>query len=572
MAKPKNRLVALGATALLFTAGCDPTRIPIPSVSPEVDPPQVVTPKPLPVESSQVATPSEPSAPEPEASESPSEPAEDLTPSEAPESPPEVATLSESPVAFIDEMTGAAATTDTLAQWQIGGTDLGIMWDDGNGQVLAAFGDTFATPAPEGAGTGLWRSNVILGSRDQDLHDGMSFDWALTDGGGVAVEAFPGLHNEAGGEVTKIPTGGIEVGGVQYLTYMSVARWGEAGQWFTSYSQLAYSRDGGQTWSEEGAPRWENNDAHTDPFQMVSFVKHEGHVYMFGTPNGRLGNLHVARVPEAEMMNKGAYQYWDGASWQSDLGKVVPIVEGPISETSTRFDPFTGSWQLIYLNGNADLVLRQAEQPTGPWGEEQVLATQRDYPGLYGGYIHPWSRDGDVYIAMSTWNQYNVSLMQFTQDQNGSIVRPNLLVDPSFERSDALGAPDGWQVNGSGGIDTESAWAKQGYRQFWVRFNQGEHEVFQRVQVRPQTRYRLTSWLRTGDQSGGGAGEGFLGARSADGDVLAEEKFGDLGTYTRQVVEFESGDHQEIEVYAGSSMTADRWVQGDNFTLVEILR
>src|SRR5690606_27260347 len=85
-----------------------------------------------------------------------------------------------SPATLIDEITGAGATTDTAEVWDIGATDLGIMWDDGTGNVLTAFGDTFAVPGGSGAGTGNWRSNVLLRSSDTDLSDGMAFDWALT--------------------------------------------------------------------------------------------------------------------------------------------------------------------------------------------------------------------------------------------------------------------------------------------------------------------------------------------------------------------------------------------------------
>ena len=40
-----------------------------------------------------------------------------------------------------------------------------------------------------------------------------------------------------GVEASSIPTSGIAVNGAQYLSYMSVRNWGEAGQWSTNYSQ-----------------------------------------------------------------------------------------------------------------------------------------------------------------------------------------------------------------------------------------------------------------------------------------------------------------------------------------------
>src|SRR5699024_5687343 len=78
-----------------------------------------------------------------------------------------------SSVVLVEEMTGAGAVTDTAARWQVEGTDLGIMWDDGHGGVLTAFGDTFGDWSGDGGGGQDWRSNVLLRSTDADLTDGM---------------------------------------------------------------------------------------------------------------------------------------------------------------------------------------------------------------------------------------------------------------------------------------------------------------------------------------------------------------------------------------------------------------
>ncbi len=40
-------------------------------------------------------------------------------------------------------LTGASSINQTEARYEVKGTDLGIMWTDERGQILAAFGDTF---------------------------------------------------------------------------------------------------------------------------------------------------------------------------------------------------------------------------------------------------------------------------------------------------------------------------------------------------------------------------------------------------------------------------------------------
>ena len=69
-----------------------------------------------------------------------------------------------SPVVLVNEVTGAGATTDTKATWDVGATDLGVIWDDGEGGVLVAYGDTFAQPGGDGAGVGGLSWNQIDGT------------------------------------------------------------------------------------------------------------------------------------------------------------------------------------------------------------------------------------------------------------------------------------------------------------------------------------------------------------------------------------------------------------------------
>ena len=144
------------------------------------------------------------------------------TPALNAEAAPDAATPS--PAVFVEEMTGQHAVTNTKDEWDIGATDLGVMWEDGEGGILTAFGDTFTNPGKDGAGFDNWRSNVLLRSIDEELADGMSFHWALTGEDGKAKGIIEGkkVDNE---EMTVIPTAGISVDKRQYLDFMSVRHW-----------------------------------------------------------------------------------------------------------------------------------------------------------------------------------------------------------------------------------------------------------------------------------------------------------------------------------------------------------
>jgi hypothetical protein len=328
-----------------------------------------------------------------------------------------------SPVAAL---TGTQSINETEARYRVKGTDLGIMWTDERGQVLTAFGDTFGTGwtgfgsgSPVDPATVDWRSNTLARSNDHNLADGMSFDF-VTDRPGHAKELLPSLKQD-GVEITKIPTGGVNVGGRDYLAYMSVRKFTEPAHWITNYGGVAYSDDGGQTWQDAPGARRSNTPALDDKFQMIAYARRDGFVYAFGTPNGRFGDAHVARVPEQRLLDTSAYEYWTGTGWQQGSSAIaVPIVAGPVGELSVRYDPVLKSWEMMTITtwetGTVEkvrgaIVVRLAPQAAGPWGAPITVATYREYPSLYGGFLHPDSKGSDIYFTMTQYDRYNVSLM-----------------------------------------------------------------------------------------------------------------------------------------------------------------
>jgi D-arabinan endo alpha-(1,5)-arabinofuranosidase len=314
-------------------------------------------------------------------------------------------------------LTGAASINATEARYQVKGTDLGIMWTDERGQILAAFGDTFG-PRWTGISSGFanptmidWRSNTLARSTDHNPAAGMSFTF-VTDRPGHAKELLPSLKQD-GIEMTKIPTGGINISGRDYLAYMSIRSFTRPGHWITNYGGIAYSDDGGQTWKDAPSAHRPNTPALDEKFQMTAYARLDGFVYAFGTPNGRFGDAHVARVREQQLLDKSAYEYWNGKSWQRGGSAIAaPIVQGPVGEISVRYDRILKSWEMMYLDEAREaIVVQLAQQPTGPWGAPISVATSREYPKLYGGFLNPDSQGRDIYFTMTQYDDYNVSMM-----------------------------------------------------------------------------------------------------------------------------------------------------------------
>ncbi len=367
------------------------------------------------------------------------------------------------PTKFLQLVTGPTSPTESISRFGVAGTDLGIMWDNGNTadpEILLAFGDTMGDCSVPG---NQWRSNVLFRSSTPgtDLDGGIIIGSAAMGSDGLAKELIP-RTNQAG-EVTIIPTAGISVNGVQYLRYMSVAKWGQPGSWTTNYSGMAYSTDNGQEWTVvpemarritsagepgENAPAV---DSSWRPAQMSSFLKTDTHLYEYLTPSGRQGAAILARValagsPDAAalaggtaltgVLDPGAYEYWDGDAekWVDDITDATTVLRAPASELSTMWNGHLNKYTAMYSQGFNSVVMRTADKPEGPWSEATTLIDYSMLPGVYGAFMHPWAQGNDLYYLVTTWNAYNVFLVR----TDLSAVFPNPLLRRAPEQTEVV--------------------------------------------------------------------------------------------------------------------------------------
>ncbi|WP_255584385.1 DUF4185 domain-containing protein [Dietzia sp. ANT_WB102] len=333
----------------------------------------------------------------------------------------------------VELLTGPTSPNDTVDRFGISGTDLGILWDNGasgnDRRIMMALGDTMGDCSVDGD---EWRSNILFRSSDRELSDGMRINDAPMEREGMAKSILP--RSSLPGEFTVIPTAGIEVGGKQYLRYMSVASWDEPGEWTTNYSALAKSEDNGENWAPvAGSGRIGEGNAALVPEnvgtpyvtqptgQMSAFLKHTDggvdYVYEYMTPSGRSGSAKLARVPAAQIEDMGAYRFWDGSTWVADHADARVVLDGQVSELSVTWSARLGRFIALYTDENNNIVMRQASTPEGPWSGKDILLSYQHVPTLYGAFAHPWSpavesNGKDLYFTMSTWDAYNVFLMK----------------------------------------------------------------------------------------------------------------------------------------------------------------
>jgi len=322
-------------------------------------------------------------------------------------------------------VTGPDSPNQTIPRFAITGTDLGIMWDNGdpsNDQVLMAFGDTKGYCQIPGK---QWRYNALFRTQDRSLAKTI----AVPDG--VVANRYsgspvwrPGISkqiinsiNAAPEETGIIPTAGVAIGRNQYMNFMSIKSWDSNGTWTTNFSAIAVSPDNGETWGVyPGTVR--TPAAGNENFQMGAFLKPgpgDPYLYSFGTPNGRGGSAYVARVPPGFIPDLTKYEYWnsDSNSWvPNNPAAATPVIPGPVGEMSAQFNTHLKQYLILYCNGANDVVMRTAPAPQGPWSPEQLLVSSMQIPGgIYAPYLHPWSTGKELYYNLSLWSAYNVMLM-----------------------------------------------------------------------------------------------------------------------------------------------------------------
>ncbi|WP_132993170.1 DUF4185 domain-containing protein [Gordonia zhaorongruii] len=320
-------------------------------------------------------------------------------------------------------VTGPRSPNKTFSRFGISGTDVGVAWDNGRGQTLLAFGDTFGNCLHQGQ---QWRSNVLLRSNDGNLSNGLKLNR-----NGFAGEMFNAV-GFSGIEKTKIPTAGISINGKQYINYMSVRAWGPPSRWFTNYSAIAVSSNNGRSWSTPQSgiranvgldvplPAGWPSIHHTNPqFQQGAYVKGQGAdagwIYQYGTPQGRFGSAYVARFRPQDILNQDRYQYWTGTRWGGPAARPAPVARGPVTELSVSWSPFLNKY--VMLDSPNGVKMRTANHPQGPWTRGRTIAPAG--LELYAPMMLPESpalrgTGPELYFNASRWDDYNVALLRTT--------------------------------------------------------------------------------------------------------------------------------------------------------------
>ncbi len=331
-------------------------------------------------------------------------------------------------VEMVARLTGPGAINDTGAVG-IGGTDLGHMVNHA-GRTYFLFGDTFSGDTP-GAG-GCWRWNTMAYSTDTDPADGIHFDGWIT---GDQVCGHTGWARQMidsempePPRITEIPTGAVSLSDRIHTWFVSVNWWGTAPQeWTANYGGLAHWGVGEPSFTvvhDFQFPGKGNFCAVAANFRTDLPPGQDDHLYIWGTPAGRLGGVKLARAHPDTVTDLGTYRYFGGLdedglpTWIADEFTAPLIVDPPVGEVSVMFNPAAGAWTLLYLNHGDERVieLREAPEPWGPWSPPITVTTGLDFPGrLYGSFMNPLyveSGGRTFYFTITLGEPYDVYLLR----------------------------------------------------------------------------------------------------------------------------------------------------------------
>jgi len=372
-------------------------------------------------------------------------------------------------VSFVSTITGAASKSKT-DEMTVGGCDLGFpIYNETNDTMYMAFGDTFTSPLQ----SGRWRSNVLAKSTDTNFADGLDIDSFVSSPSGIAKPAIEGHHVDRL-EMTKIPTGGIEIDGTMYMFYFSKYSWNVNSNISMNYGGAVKSVDNGENWSRVYDMTWVNHitdDLSVDQAQVaniqtlinedvdlganggsVDLAHHEGYdftqifpkdggdgyIYMFGEGGYRSQGLKLARVAKANIETFDEYEYFTGYD-DSDAPIFVKgragldamkdnndsyIIGATFGEMSLVYNAFLGKWMafsVTYSAGSSGALYFTADNIYGPYSQYGVLLfppTNAVTPqsSIYAPLTHEKWQENDgqtFYLAISTWMpNYNPSFIK----------------------------------------------------------------------------------------------------------------------------------------------------------------
>lgn len=301
----------------------------------------------------------------------------------------------------------------------------GIAW----GWSVWAYGDTVLDiPDEEGE---TWHHNSFSMTQDLDASDGITgFEEPLDSAGAPRYFVAPTPDEAAFNEAHRGDPCAEEPCGARWAAWPGEPVYDAARDRALVFYGLIYGEPGDFNFRGVGQSIaiWNGLDEQPERPEVSPGAEHPTLLFGEGEPEYGLGAtilddaLHcfacggdggferpctLARVGLDDVLDRTAWEFWDGSRWSADLARAEPLFDGaPIMTVS--FNEHLDRWVAVYsdLISN-DVVLRTSPALTGPWSDELLLFTAdrgTSEGWTYDANAHPeYEEDGGrvLYVSYS---------------------------------------------------------------------------------------------------------------------------------------------------------------------------
>jgi hypothetical protein len=328
----------------------------------------------------------------------------------------------------LDRQTGRPTLSLTRQRAGVVGTDLGSSFEH-KGKLFFLFGDTH--------GRGGDRDAIAW--TDANRPDRIELRFLKAGDGKWRPLSVPGVRLGA----FEVPSHGVSVDGTIYVVFTTQ----HSPRKTMGRSILAASRD-------DGAGFRKLHDLSGDKFINVALWKQGEWLYVFGSGDYRRSSVCLARTARQAIGRKEAIRYLAGPddagkpAWsRSERDAAVLFRHDVVGELSVAYCTPIRRFVMLYNSSKPrGIVMRSAARPWGPWSEAVVVFDPWRDKG-YGHFMHIPSSSGRrkdsvgdpgrdatwggeygpylmarytvatpggcrIYYTMSTWNPYQVVVMQ----------------------------------------------------------------------------------------------------------------------------------------------------------------
>jgi len=283
----------------------------------------------------------------------------------------------------------------------------------GKGRILWMFGDSLIDPtgshSRKVAGVKMIGNSIAIQTGSDPSTANIRFYWR------TAPDRTPAAFFADSGADRFWPGGGIRIQGSLLIFLMRVKTIPDGLGFEVSGWDAVLIRN-----PDAAPPDWKMEwlDTPRNKLHVIvgsaGVLRDGGFVYAFGSKEPGSVCAYLVRWPESEARDGKLVhgQWWDGRGWSDKEpeanNSAAPVLRGAGSEFTVHRDPKTGKLVMIHSEGfgPADIVLREADQPNGPWSAPERLYRPPEFHipriMIYQGKAHPGLAGGDLVLTYST--------------------------------------------------------------------------------------------------------------------------------------------------------------------------